>query len=107
MAAEVFSCVGTLNKHLFERLRVGANPGCYVYGPGLEAGLTPYAEPVTTESWEGYSKPNTQINMSSGVANVVCKRRLGTGDWAAARAVVDYTACSVACPVAHSSHWHT
>ena len=89
MVAKVFLCVNTLNKHAFERLLVGASPGCFVYGPDLDAGLPSYAEPVTTESWQGYSMTNTQISVSSGVANVVCKRRLGTGDWAAARAVVD------------------
>jgi hypothetical protein len=60
----------------------GHGDRCFLYGPGLNTGLTPYAEPVTTTEWQGYTQQNTQIGAGAGQCtyheciNSVCKKAL-------------------------------
>ena len=59
--------------------RLGELPGtCFIYGAGLDAGLTAFEEPLGTAEWEGDSQPNAEIGSAAlGWDDRICMKRNG------------------------------
>ena len=46
---------------------------CFLYGPGLDQGLTELQEPISATEWEGYTYQNSEIVSADENPNAVCK----------------------------------